>query len=236
MRGHMWKLHRARHFLRYFLCQKVIVFSRWPLYYFSTFSQLRREISLQRRALEKRLRGRWQASVRASVPRKIRVTQLHTVPQVSQKKALLVIGSILVGLKPSSLRVTVRETRGTEFILLSQLRSLLHLDWPEKEKTRAVTLVTSSVLNRCNIALKMNTYIRFFYIFIPKKKKRRKLEFSADLGNAGRNENTMQCSEYRSSISCVNCFSREVFTKKASDTWRSNYNAQSSRTLSITLH
>lgn len=55
--------------------------------------------------------------------RKIRVTQLRTVPQASPK-ALFVIGSILEVLEHTSLKRTVNRTQGTGFVFIS----LLHLD------------------------------------------------------------------------------------------------------------
>lgn len=49
--------------------------------------------------------------------RKIRVTQLHTVPQASLIKTFFITGSILGGLKPGSLRHIVNATLGIHPLL-----------------------------------------------------------------------------------------------------------------------
>lgn len=91
---------------------------------------------------EKKLRGRWQAAVRAAAPGKLGLynfTEFHK----RHHKALFIIGSILGVLKPTSLRYTVWTTPGTGFILLSQSTSLLYLDWPvERQKNTEVTYFT----------------------------------------------------------------------------------------------
>lgn len=54
--------------------------------------------------------------------RKMRVTQLHTFPPVPPK-SLFIIGSILGGLKPNSLRYTFKATLEAELFPLLQLTS-----------------------------------------------------------------------------------------------------------------
>lgn len=113
------------------------------------------------------LGGRWQASVRASAPGKL---GLHNYTHFHKRhqKALFVIGSILGGLKPASLRCTVRATRGTEFLLLhAQTTSLLHLDWTEgKQNSAEVSPVTFTCTEQMqHVTPNLNNYSGFYFYF-----------------------------------------------------------------------
>ena len=100
--------------------------------------------------------------------RKIRVTQLHTVPQASPKSPLR-NWIHFSGFKARFFEIyTVRATLGTEFILLSQSQSLLHLDWPgEKQNSIEVSPVTFSCSEQMQrVTLNLNNYISFYFYFV----------------------------------------------------------------------
>lgn len=161
---------------------------------------------------------------------------LHNYTQFHKRhqKALFVIGSILGGLKPASLRYTVRATLGTEFILLSQSTSLLHLDWPkEKQNSTEVSPVTFSCTEQLqHVTLNLNNYISLYFYFCLFFYQRGKTPLSwADLENVDWYDNIMQSTAYivLSSILSINCFSREVFQvflKESLDRWRSICNGK----------
>ena len=177
------------------------------------------------------LGGRWQASVRASAPGKL---GLHNYTQFHKRhqKALFVIGSILGGLKPASLRCTVRATRGTEFLLLllfhAQTTSLLHLDWTEgKQNSAEVSPVAFTCTEQMqHVTLNLNNYSRVHFYFcafkkIIKKKKKKKKKKKRKTPLTWTSPKKVKWYDkiiqkaprilLPSSILSINCFSREVF-------------------------
>lgn len=93
---------------------------------------------------------------------------LHNYTQFHKRhqKALFVIGSILWGIKPGSLKYTVNTTLGIDLFFVSQSTSLLHLDWPQEEKNPsiAVSPVTFSCTEQMqHVTLNLNNYISFYF-------------------------------------------------------------------------
>lgn len=98
--------------------------------------------------------------------RKIRVTQLHTVPRASpKKKNVFITGSILGGLKPTSLRYTVRATLGTypHHPPLSVCISFAFRPVQRKTKLTYIQLMSPATLN-------VNNYISFYWYSLPERK------------------------------------------------------------------
>lgn len=98
--------------------------------------------------------------------RKIRVTQLHTVPQASPKSPLR-NWIHFRGFKARFFDIYSQRTLGTKFILLFLSTSLLHLDWPEEEQNGSeVNPVTfSCTVQMQHVILNLNNYISLYFYF-----------------------------------------------------------------------